>query len=207
MCIYCFHPEDLIIYQLDLNNAPYIKSDFSISELYGYYKEASYYDEAWDAIDFTNKYHWIEKEKGLNVEHQIRCRHKLQTYKLGRGVVGTDTCIKLNNYVDIRLYDLYTIRSQFDFVLREDLQYWERKYNFEAYLLLHNLMNHTFVETKWGNQYKKLGVTESFLKYEEDVNKFPMYLKHYYRLNDNIGKKTYERYMSDLSFNTFTKEC
>jgi len=183
--VYFFDTNELKLYFLDLSEYVLIDNLFSISELYKYYVNASFLDSSVSVQSYNSYYYTNNK-----VEDKIRCKNNLNKYK------NYDD--KLLNYVDIRLYEFSLLRTQFsfNFDLQNDVIYNKRKFYFEAYLLLHNLCNDDFVESEYNRQYKKLGTILRFMKYEEDKNGFPMFLKHYYKLNDNLPKLSYEHYIN-----------
>lgn len=188
-------PPTLELYTFDVSEYPLIEKDLSIKELYDAYLDASYYDEAWDLVDYTNKYHWIRREHGLNKEYQLRATRDLPVYAVNN-MYATEACQRIYNYRDIVVNDLNTIRALFNFNLNMDLLYWERRYNFEAYLLLSMLAEKEFVETEFNKKFKLLGKSERWLEYDGYNCGFPLYLKHYYTVKDTMSKLSYEKYLT-----------
>jgi len=181
--VYFFDIYELKLYFLDLSEYMLIDNSFSINELYKYYVNASFINDS-GRMKNCNLYSYIDSK----VEDKLRSKNKLVKYR--------NYNEKLLDYSDIRVYDFLILETQFsfNFDLERDLSYSKRKYYFEAYLLLHNLCNDNFIESDYCEQYKKLGKTLRFMKYEEDNNGFTMFLKHYYKLDDNIEKLSYEHY-------------
>jgi hypothetical protein len=180
--------------RVDLTKYKYITSKYSIEELYKNYLNACYYDEAWDAIDFTNKYHWIDSNKGKNVEYTVRAENKLPHRKYDKSVMSEATK-RLYFYCDIRLYSLDVLINVYQIPLDVTLEYWERRFKFEAYMLLHNLQYDSFIEDEFNTRFAELMEQKSHVVYESS-NFLPFYLKHYYLLNDNMPRKSYEKYVT-----------
>ena len=191
-----FDREAIKVYTINLENRQFYSDIFSISTLYKYYLNASYFDEAWDAIDFTNKYHWIKSCKGENYEYALRANNHLPHIK-EHTRESDNIKNKLLNFTDIRLYSLETIQTMYNFNLDVEMQYWERKFLFDAYLLTNMLQENEFVEEAYNKQLKKLGKSLDYFKYDE--SNFPMYLKHYYKVQDFRKRASYEGYLSGKS--------
>ena len=200
--IYFADIHTLTVYHTNLNDLKFSMQGFSIEELYNRYLNASYFDEAWEDVDFKNNYHWIGIEKNLNIEAGLRSSHALPTWKLGKTKACTDIVKEVFYYTDIRLYDYETLSSIYDFELNTDMLYYKRRYEFEAYLLLGVLEGLDFVETDFQEKYEKLGVTLNYIKYEKE-GAFPLFLKHYYTLNSVMKKKTYEHYKRIIDLGCF----
>lgn len=188
--------DEMCIYEIDLTNLPLLDFQPSVVELYNYYKNASFFDEAWSEIDFINNYHWISSEQGRNIEAVIRSANRLPVWKLGNHIQCTDFVKRIIAYCDIRLYNLQVLHTVFHFKLDYSLLYWERRYLFEAYLLFTSLSDMDFVEAEFNAKWRDLGTRIEMFSYGE--KDFPMYLKHYYKTTDFFPRKTYEKYIEKL---------
>lgn len=190
--LYVANIEELAIFRVQISEN-YLEDSPSIDQLYRAYLNASYFDEEWSQIDFKNNYHWIGAEKGLNMEYAVRASQHLPVWALKDNREATPQCKKFLNCCDIRLYDLQTIQTMFDFDLHTELQYWERRYLFDAYLLFSVMSGKAWRELEFNERWKQLGTKYEFIKYGS--SDFPLYLKHYYKLDDKFNRRSYEKYV------------
>lgn len=206
-----FDPNDCILYTVDITALPLFDASksFSITELYSRFVDASYFDEVWEDIDFDNTYHWISSNKGKNLEYAYRIRHNLPSFE--NKLKYTDMLNRLQRYNDIRLYNYSVLNATIDNCFNTNMEYWERKFRFEAYLLLAIASNKSFIEENWQRTWNKVGVTLNHAEYC-GITGFPMYLKHYYKYDSNFKRRSYERYLDSAELRSvlsliLNKEC
>lgn len=199
-----YNPREKRVLCISLTSMPYIPPDFVLSgrELYTRYVAASYYDENWAEIEFKNRYHYISAMHGINKEAELRKKHKLQTYRLGRNRLCTYDVMHLLRCKDIRQYDLHVLQTVFNYN-GMDKKYPVRWFEYSAYLLLCMLSGQRWIEKDFDAGIRKLHSGAEVFSYGR--KELPMYIKHYYLLTDNRTPKTYERYNPYLTLADFDK--
>lgn len=169
-------------YHLALPTIPFIeKGVFSLNELSDRYINSAYFLEEGVTSEDWKKYFPVNNKKRWNKEYQFRKSLNLPLYK--------DSFIDIG-YSDVRQYSYHEL---FEGVrLEEESEpFWLRIYKFEAYLYCIMAEGLDPIEEEYNSNFRQLGKTKRHITIQGVK---PLILKHYYKDNVTMRRKSYERY-------------
>lgn len=173
-----------IKYKLNIPKLPYLSTEtFSLADLSNRYIESAYIKVDNTDSDDWKKYLKVDTRGSKKKEHKIRLKEGLNLYAEGYNDL---------TYNDVRHYEYSELHEGSRMVADEIKPYWLRMYEFEAYLYCIFAQELEVEEKEYKEPFAKLGVSERFLTYTE--NKKPLVLKHYYKNEITLRRKSYERY-------------
>jgi hypothetical protein len=174
--------ENKVKYTLSIKDVPYFSgSEFSLLDLYDRYINSAYM--ASDLRDFYwEKYTRIDNKYKNNREHILRKRLELKAYSENYKEIA---------YTDVRQYTYEELKES-SLVPDNEISYWLRILEFEAYLYCVFAAGVTVSEEYYKGEFDMLGKTLRFLPCSK--NGKCLVLKHYYKDDIRMRVKSYERY-------------